>query len=324
MLREWLVEHKWQLMIEMLLVLVVLGSHFYVATTPPNSLMNWFNSDDAFFYFRVAQNIVQGHGVTFDGINLTNGFHPLWMAVLLPVFAIAGEERLLALRIIVGVMAVLNAATGVMLFRLLKKYCSLIIAGFIALIWICYPPVHVITTTRGLESGLSAFLLVSLLFAASHWLETRSENNRSLMRLFGVGILGGLVLLSRLDNAFMVGFIGLWIALNTFPWNRLAIMDAVLIGISVLGSAILRLGFFGNFYPFLNWIFTMLAAALVIKLIIYNWLGLYMPLRNYGFYQLMLRVTAATLISSAVLSGLMLGLRYVGVFFSNSAFDVAY
>ena len=42
-------------------------------------------SDDAFYYFQIARNIATGHNVTFDGETLTNGFHPLWRALLTPL-----------------------------------------------------------------------------------------------------------------------------------------------------------------------------------------------------------------------------------------------
>src|SRR5215471_14491586 len=42
--------------------------------------------DDAFYYFGIARNVALGHGSTFDGINPTNGYHPLWMLVAVPFF----------------------------------------------------------------------------------------------------------------------------------------------------------------------------------------------------------------------------------------------
>jgi hypothetical protein len=42
--------------------------------------------DDAYYYFRVAHNIVAGAGSTFDGFGRTNGYHPLWLLLLLPIF----------------------------------------------------------------------------------------------------------------------------------------------------------------------------------------------------------------------------------------------
>jgi hypothetical protein len=44
--------------------------------------------DDAFYYFGIARNVAHGHGSTFDGINLTNGYHPLWMLLAVPVFGL--------------------------------------------------------------------------------------------------------------------------------------------------------------------------------------------------------------------------------------------
>ena len=41
--------------------------------------------DDAAYFYQIARNLVQGNGLTFDGINATNGFQPLWLYVLLPL-----------------------------------------------------------------------------------------------------------------------------------------------------------------------------------------------------------------------------------------------
>jgi hypothetical protein len=45
-------------------------------------LPNGIFEDDAYFYFQIARNILDLHQSTFDGISTTNGYHPLWMAIL--------------------------------------------------------------------------------------------------------------------------------------------------------------------------------------------------------------------------------------------------
>ncbi|MEM0943278.1 MAG: hypothetical protein AAGI70_04955 [Pseudomonadota bacterium] len=40
------------------------------------------HEDDAYFYFEIARRIIETGQISFDGIGSTNGFHPLWMAVL--------------------------------------------------------------------------------------------------------------------------------------------------------------------------------------------------------------------------------------------------
>lgn len=61
-------------------------------------MARWFQTDDAHFYFVVARNIVAGNGITFDGIGLSSGFHPLWMLAILPVFAAAGSDPITDMR----------------------------------------------------------------------------------------------------------------------------------------------------------------------------------------------------------------------------------
>ena len=45
--------------------------------------------DDAFYYFKIAENIVELGKSSFDGIHTTNGYHPLWLAVL-SLFKLSG------------------------------------------------------------------------------------------------------------------------------------------------------------------------------------------------------------------------------------------
>src|SRR3972149_6993008 len=48
-------------------------------------------SDDAFYYFQISRNIANGRNVTFDGENLTNGFHPLWAVFLTPIHLVIDD-----------------------------------------------------------------------------------------------------------------------------------------------------------------------------------------------------------------------------------------
>src|SRR6186997_3194204 len=49
---------------------------------------NLFFEDDAYFYLQIAWNLGRGAGSTFDGINVTNGYHLLWAALLVPFAAV--------------------------------------------------------------------------------------------------------------------------------------------------------------------------------------------------------------------------------------------
>lgn len=53
-------------------------------------------TDDAFYYLVVARNLAHDGLSTFDGITLTNGYHPLWMALLALQVKVLGQSLVLA------------------------------------------------------------------------------------------------------------------------------------------------------------------------------------------------------------------------------------
>jgi hypothetical protein len=107
-------------------------------------------------------NITSGNGVTFDGINPTNGFHPLWMLICIPVFWLGKFDLILPLRALVLVSAVLSIGTGVLLFRLLKKYISIEISAVLAVVWVFQPFIRWIVVMNGMESRQRVFYRRSL------------------------------------------------------------------------------------------------------------------------------------------------------------------
>ena len=68
------------------LVGLTAATRLAVAFADHRSLINSeIYSDDAFYYLKIAQNVAAGRGLTFDGISVTNGFHPLYLGLLLPL-----------------------------------------------------------------------------------------------------------------------------------------------------------------------------------------------------------------------------------------------
>src|SRR5512142_3118632 len=121
---------------EIALAVVVLSAYLYAALSDAYNLpYRWFIRDDAYYYFKVAQNISEGHGSTFDGIHATNGYHPLWMLVCVPIFALARYDLILPLRVLVIVTGVLHLATAILLYRLVLRLLSPPIAMLTAAYW---------------------------------------------------------------------------------------------------------------------------------------------------------------------------------------------
>lgn len=69
-----------------ILILISAVAAFFL---PFQFLLN-FAHDDSFFYIKTAHNLSKGLGSTFDGVNLTNGYHPLYFIVLVAVYSVTG------------------------------------------------------------------------------------------------------------------------------------------------------------------------------------------------------------------------------------------
>jgi len=154
--------------------------------------------DDACYYFKIAQNLVQGHGVSFDGVHPTNGFQPLWPILLLPLFAVlqASPETMFRACLLfqIGLLA-LSAWT---LDRALREFVSgrTRLLAMIAFIVLVFDP-----AINGMESAILIFLLVSLFRFGQSKRVFEEPRARSAL---GFGLLLGLVVLARLDTVFIL------------------------------------------------------------------------------------------------------------------------
>ena len=84
----------------------------------PTEAMLSLLSDDAFYYFKIAENIAAGRGSTFDGILLTNGYHPLWMLVMVSIFKLtSGSSLMFPIVVVMGLSGVMALATVTLVYR---------------------------------------------------------------------------------------------------------------------------------------------------------------------------------------------------------------
>ncbi len=302
---------------EIILVLIVLVVTVSMAVRPPNSVMNWFVADDVFYYFKTAQNIAAGKGVTFDGISQSNGFHPLWMLICIPVFSLANTVNLiLPLRIIMIVLGLFSAGTGVFLFRLLKKAVSPEIAAVISLGWVLSPTVHATVTRLGLETGVNAFFIVLLLYLVACWEERQRAGEPGTWKQFlWMGIVAVLTLYSRLDNSFLVVVLGAWIVLRGSRIDRVLFSgELIATGFAVFLSFMLRLGLGNAFYQMTSALIFMLVGAMAVRAISHYLFGLY----NRGFVQqagwkdLSMRIAVSSAAGTAVITAAALALIGTG------------
>jgi hypothetical protein len=296
---------------ELGLIIVSLLVHFYIATRPADSLMKWYASDDGFYYFKVAENITAGLGVTFDGINPTNGFHPLWMLVCIPVFALARFNLILPLRVLVLVTALIHAGTAILIFRLLRKFISAATAAAIGVIWLFLPSIHQTVAQNGMESTISAFFLAWLFYLVIQ----RQEERPGIWKLASLGCVAGLAILARLDNIFVVMLLGAWFVLGlTSGYLRtLLVGDLALIYIVGLLSYYFRLTpgpAYVTHAVSLNWHLALVFVTLPLFLFLF---GLYRLDAERISWKFLARCSLAVVLSSGITGVCLLAFQKVGL-----------
>lgn len=159
--------------------------------------------DDAFYYQQIARHIAQGDGSVFSPHEPTNGYHPLWMVLLVGLHALRLPLPALIASVL-GMSIVCNALAAWLLSRCLWADVRLQALG--ALLYLLSPWMVCLTLT-GLETPLSLLFLVLWLRQAQRlwereiW-ERKKASVRSAWLLYGA--LCGLLLLARTDTIFFV------------------------------------------------------------------------------------------------------------------------
>ena len=181
----------------------------FLVTQPLGFLITNLLPDDAFYYFEIARNITLGLGSTFDGINLTNGYHPLWMLMILPLFAlfsVGGAVDVLPIYFSLGMSVVLNVGTAFILLRILTRITkSPLIRAFALAVCVLNPFVF-FETVNGLETSVALLLLSGFMLAA---LRAQEQQTKAVYVL--VTIMAGLMILARMDLAFYFAAYLVWL-----------------------------------------------------------------------------------------------------------------
>ena len=81
-----------------LLLLVIFLFQLYESQMPIKRILEHVVNDDTFYYLEVAYRAANGEGFTFDGINSTNGFQPVW-GFLLTLVAMFTDDKIAFMRI---------------------------------------------------------------------------------------------------------------------------------------------------------------------------------------------------------------------------------
>ncbi|HSR21700.1 MAG TPA: hypothetical protein VLL49_12370, partial [Anaerolineales bacterium] len=298
---------------EIALAVIVLSATLFAAFSDAYNLPNrWFIRDDAYYYFKVAQNISEGRGSTFDGIHITNGYHPLWLAISVPIFALARIDLILPLRILALLIGALQAATAILLYRLIRDTISEVAGVLAACFWAFNTHILVFLYKTGVESSVTLFLVLVLLHALHRFEKTWRTRPPSLRQIAGLAALAVLVTFGRLDLAFFCLIVGIWIVFRDTPARFYLPFDLLALVIATVSAFVMRLGF-AAYYDSQQAVTIMLVAEIVCKIPVFFLFGLYGKPSSGRRGQYLARLVLAVAVGSSLPALVLLGGSAAGV-----------
>ena len=213
-----------------LLILISVALALFFAFADFNTILQ-ITPDDTYYFLKTAENMAAGHGMTFDGLNPTNGYQPLWLLLLVPVYALIHASPEALTRICLIYQVILLAGAGMLFFTMLKRICSAAAALIAALVYFAWV---IVPSANGMES---AALIVALVALAYYGLKQHVFITFRAGTSLVFGLLLGLVALARLDMVFLAGAIFLIAIFPAFTGSarrRESILRTLFVGVGFL------------------------------------------------------------------------------------------
>jgi hypothetical protein len=223
-------------------------------------------TDDTFYYLVVARHVAVGDGFTFDGLHPTNGFQPLWLFMLVPVFWLVSGD-FLPLRVLILMQSALLAAGAALLWGILRSRFSGATAAAVPLLVVGLPGAS--SLWLGMEGSLFFLLLVATWVA---WL--RIETRAPAASVGDWALLGGccaLLFLARIEGgaALPVALLLGWQRLRRGP-RAAAALAGLVAPTAIAGGSYLV----WNIISFQKW----LPISGTVKM---HWVGLLDPFERF-------------------------------------------
>ncbi len=156
-----------------------------------------FILDDSYYCFTIARNISLGNGITSDGINQTNGFQPLYVLLMVPLYLLFPDDKIMPLHSALTILSLCNIAIGLLIFKLVRIFANYKAALFSLVLW-SFSPYCLVNGINGMESSLAG-----LFFTLSIYLyvtRIRCAESYSRKQFIYLGCIVGLAILSRIDQ----------------------------------------------------------------------------------------------------------------------------
>ena len=182
-----------------------------------HGLLLGFYQDDFFYYLKIVQNIAV-HGISsFDGIHLTNGYHPLWLLTLLALYRVLpGISFFIGLQMVtlIAVLAFYAGAERVLRTLSVPEPLRSIFSFVVSL-------QALLLLRYGMEITLALPLAIWLIYFFLH-----DSLRLQPRQIIGIGFFASLTVLARLDAILLVGLlilVHLYITRGTGIWKWMSL-----------------------------------------------------------------------------------------------------
>jgi len=283
---------------------------------PDEPLLTSF-TDDTYYYLGVARHVAAGDGFTFDGIHPTNGYQPLWLLLLVPLFLLLPGE-FPPLRALIVLQAVIVAVALLLLWRLVRRRWPPAAAAIFPLLLLGLPGGRLLWI--GMESAL--FLLM-LVITWGAWQRLVSDRPLRGINLWWFGLCCAILWTARLEGGIVLLTALLFLApdLRRDPQPLRALM-ALCAPSAVLAAAYLawNISSFGVWLPIsgrvkLYWVEMLPTGKRLAALIEVPWIG----------HQLLVRALSAAGTPSLTipLAGALLAMLAIVLWFGRRTIHAA-
>jgi len=191
--------------------------------------------DDAMYYPKLALNIVSKGMMTYDGVTTTNGFHPLWLIFLIPVYLVT-TDPFLALKLTFIYVFALLLICCILLTRICQRLKMSVDGLFVAFFIILLNLRSFTVFFSLMESHL---VLLCYLLYLTYSFETADRRYAKSGYAFLNGLLLGACFLARIDSFLLAASYGFVLTIRFFAGKLSSREFAVSSVSSFLGCAVL-------------------------------------------------------------------------------------
>lgn len=195
-------------------------------------------AEDGYYYYKIAQQMASGAGSTFDGLHPTNGYHPLWLFCLTPIFLLTHNPHT-ALTLGTLLQGMFLAAGSVMVYLTARLRIGRASASLSALLWLLLSYRDAVS---GLEYSLHALGMLTTAYLYLRWL----ADGRMLRHgpYLGLSLAASLTFLARLDTLLLAGILGLTLCWQEWRarWRRDSLSRLFAFGLPVLVTCLIYAG----------------------------------------------------------------------------------